>query len=173
MERMNLASSRFAAHTVLAALLLSVTSTLAMAKSSLLYIATQNPDAMGITVAEFDSATGALSAPKMAIETRDPAHFALSNDGKHLYLCNTGTPGGVSAFAVEKGGALRFLNYKESGSADRLRAAHRLERARAAIQAVRALVSHGSFQQVWPGRRSRHGSGGHLQVRREDRQVDA
>jgi 6-phosphogluconolactonase len=111
---MNLASSRFAAHTVLAALLLSVTSTVAMAKSSLLYIATQNPDAMGITVAEFDSATGALSAPKMAIETRDPAHFTLSNDGKHLYMCNTGTPGGVSAFAVEKGGALRFLNYKES-----------------------------------------------------------
>jgi 6-phosphogluconolactonase len=111
---MNLASSRFAAHTLLATLLLSLTSPVAMAKSSLLYIATQNPDAMGITVAEFDSSTGALSAPKMAIETRDPAHFTLSSDGKHLYMCNTGTPGGVSAFAVEKGGALRFLNYKES-----------------------------------------------------------
>jgi 6-phosphogluconolactonase len=108
------ASLRFAAHLLLATLLLSGTPNLAMAKSTLLYIATQNPDAMGITVAEFDSATGALSSPKMAMETRDPAHFTLSKDGKHLYLCNTGTPGGVSAFAVEKGGALRLLNYKES-----------------------------------------------------------
>jgi len=86
----------------------------AMAKTSLIYIATQDPQKMGVTVAEFDSATGALSAPKMVMETRDPAHFTLSNDGKHLYMCNTGTPGGVSAFAVEKGGALRLLNYKES-----------------------------------------------------------
>ena len=86
-----------------------------MAKTSLIYIATQDPQKMGVTVAEFDSATGALSAPKMVIETRDPAHFTLSKDGSHLYMCNTGTPGGVSAFAVEKKtGALRLLNYKES-----------------------------------------------------------
>ena len=39
----------------------------------------------------------------------------LSNDGQHLYMCNTGTPGGISAFAVDrKTGALRLLNYKES-----------------------------------------------------------
>jgi 6-phosphogluconolactonase len=112
--RMNFASSRYAAQLLLTTLLLSGT-TIAMAKSTLLYIATQNPDGMGITIAEFDSATGALSAPKMAIETRDPAHFTLSNDGKHLYMCNTGTPGGVSAFAVDrKSGALHLLNYKES-----------------------------------------------------------
>lgn len=87
----------------------------AMAKTSLIYIATQDPQKMGVTVAGFDSATGALSAPKMVVETRDPAHFALSNDGKHLYMCNTGTPGGVSAFAVDKkSGALSLLNYKES-----------------------------------------------------------
>src|SRR5690349_14532822 len=113
MKRLSFASPRFAARTLLTTLLLTITCT-AMAKSSLLYIATQNPDAMGITIAEFDSATGVLSAPTMAIETRDPAHFTLSNDGKHLYLCNTGTPGGVSAFAVEKNGALRFQNYRES-----------------------------------------------------------
>ena len=51
----------------------------------------------------------------MVIETRDPAHFTLSDDSKHLYMCNTGTPGGVSAFAVDKKtGALQLLNYKES-----------------------------------------------------------
>jgi 6-phosphogluconolactonase len=112
---MKLASLRFAALTFLATVLLSGTSNIAMAKSTLLYIATQNPDGMGITLAEFDSATGTLSTPKMAIETRDPAHFTLSNDGKHLYMCNTGTPGGVSAFSVDrKSGALHLLNYKES-----------------------------------------------------------
>lgn len=85
-----------------------------MSKNSLVYIATQDPARMGITVAEFDTETGVLSAPKMAIETRDPAHFTMSPDGKHLYVCNTGTPGGVSAFAIENRGALRLLNYRES-----------------------------------------------------------
>jgi len=101
---------------ILAALTFSLVSHTAMAKISLLYIGTQNPEKMGIAVAEFDPATGALSAPKLVIETRDPAHFTLSADHKRLYLCNTGTPGGVSAFAVEdaKTGALKFLNYKES-----------------------------------------------------------
>jgi 6-phosphogluconolactonase len=106
---------RLAVQTTLVFLLASA-SKLAMATTTLVYIATQDPAGMGITVAEFDSATGALSAPKMIIETRDPAHFTLSPGGKHLYMCNTGTPGGVSAFAVEdrKTGALRLLNYKES-----------------------------------------------------------
>jgi hypothetical protein len=70
---------------------------------------------MGITLAEFDSASGVLTAPAMAIETRDPAHFTLSADGRHLYMCNTGTPGGVSAFSVDrKSGALTLQNYIES-----------------------------------------------------------
>ncbi len=91
-------------------------SSYSMAKPSLVYIATQNPEKMGITVAEFDSDTGKLSTPRLVTETRDPAHFTLSADGKRLYMCNTGTPGGVSAFAVEdkKTGALKLLNYKES-----------------------------------------------------------
>lgn len=102
--------------TTLLSIVLTCSGSVAMAKKSLLYIATQNPEKMGITVAEFDSDTGALSAPKLVAETRDPAHFTLSADGKRLYLCNTGTPGGVSAFAVEdrKTGALKLLNYKES-----------------------------------------------------------
>ena len=96
--------------------LLNCFSQTSMAKTSLLYIGTQDPVRMGITVAEFDSNTGTLSAPKVVIETRDPAHFTLSADRKRLYMCNTGTPGGVSAFAVEdrKTGALRLMNYKES-----------------------------------------------------------
>jgi len=102
--------------TRLLAVLITCFGSFAMAKPTLIYIATQNPDKMGITVAEFDTKTGALSAPKLVIETRDPAHFTMSADGRHLYMCNTGTPGGVSAFAVEdkSTGALKLLNYKES-----------------------------------------------------------
>jgi 6-phosphogluconolactonase len=113
---MKFLSLRVAATVSLVVLLATASSiNIAMAKTSLVYIATQDPAKMGITVAEFDSTTGVLSAPKMGTETRDPAHFTLSGDGKHLYLCNTGTPGGVSAFAVDrKTGALRLLNYKES-----------------------------------------------------------
>ena len=101
--------------TLIAALSAGVTQT-SMANNSLLYIATQDPARMGIAVAQFDADTGALSAPKLITETRDPAHFTLTADGSRLYMCNTGTPGGVSAFAVEdrRTGALRLLNYKES-----------------------------------------------------------
>lgn len=103
--------TRFAALSTALVLAFSVP---AMSKTSLVYIASQDPARMGITVAEFDSETGALSAPRMAIETRDPGHFTVAPDGKHLYLCNSGTPGGVSAFAVENRGALRLLNHRES-----------------------------------------------------------
>jgi 6-phosphogluconolactonase len=98
-----------------ALILLTIFAPVAMSKNSLVYIATQNPEKMGITLAEFDSGTGTLSAPTMAIETRDPAHFTLSADGRHLYMCNTGTPGGVSTFAVDrKTGGLTLQNYIES-----------------------------------------------------------
>jgi 6-phosphogluconolactonase len=95
--------------------LLTTFSSLAMAKTAFVYIATQDPEKMGITVARFDDATGSLSAPTLAVETRDPAHFTMSADGRHLYMCNTGTPGGISAFAVDqKTGGLQLLNYLES-----------------------------------------------------------
>ena len=110
---MNHSLLRFITH--FAALCAALTQ-ISMANNSLLYVGTQNPDRMGIAVAEFDASTGTLSTPKFIMETRDPAHFTLSADGSRLYMCNTGTPGGVSAFAVEdrKSGALRLLNYKES-----------------------------------------------------------
>jgi 6-phosphogluconolactonase len=95
--------------------LLTTVSSISMAKTSLLYIASQNPDKHGIFTAEFDDATGVLSEPALAIETRDPSHFELSAKGTHLYMCNSGTPGGVSAFAVDrKTGGLKLLNYIES-----------------------------------------------------------
>lgn len=94
---------------------LTILSPLAMSQPTFVYIATQNPGKMGITLAEFDTRTGALSPPTMAIETRDPSYFTLSGDGRHLYMCNAGTPGGISAFAVDgRTGALTFQNFIES-----------------------------------------------------------
>src|SRR4051812_36486366 len=99
----------------IAGLFLTTMSALCMATNLHLYIATQNPEKMGITLADFDTATGKLSTPALIAETRDPAHFTLTKDGTHLYICNSGTPGGVSAFSVnKKTGALTLLNYKES-----------------------------------------------------------
>jgi 6-phosphogluconolactonase len=96
----------------LAILLFAETS---MAKTALVYIATQNPERMGITIAELNTETGRLSAPRMVVETRDPAHFTLNATGTHLYMCNTGTPGGISAFSVDRrSGWLTPLNFKES-----------------------------------------------------------
>jgi 6-phosphogluconolactonase len=96
----------------LAMTLLTITG-ISMANPALLYIATQDPQQMGIAIAGFDTTLGMLSTPRPGIETRDPAHFVLSGDGSYLYLCNTGTPGGVSAFAVDGStGALRLLNHR-------------------------------------------------------------
>ena len=109
---MNTTGVRYAALTFL----LTTFATVTMSKTSLLYIATQDPAKQGITVAEFDSATGKLSAPRFLIETKDASHFAVSADGRHLYMCNSGTPGGVSAFAIKdrKTGELAFQNFKPS-----------------------------------------------------------
>lgn len=104
-------------HRSFAALLLLTTfSTVTMSKTSLLYIATQDPQKPGIAVAELDTGTGKLSAPMLIQETRDPSYFVVTPDGRHLYMCNSGTPGGVSAFAIKdrKTGALVFQNYIES-----------------------------------------------------------
>jgi 6-phosphogluconolactonase len=77
------------------------------------YFGTQNPSGMGFALARFDSVTGELSPPQLIAETRDPAFFVIHPSGRNLYVCNTGTPGGVSGFAIdEKSGALTLLNHK-------------------------------------------------------------
>ena len=102
---MKFASSRFAAHSLLAVLLLSSFSTVAMAKSFFLYIATQNPGGMGIAAAEFDSDTGVLSPPRMAIETPNPECLAIF--ATHFYLDPTHTrpiPAPLLRFYLEEAG---------------------------------------------------------------------
>jgi 6-phosphogluconolactonase len=66
----------------------------------------------GISRARFDPAGGALSAFTLAAESADPAFLVVHRDGRHLYACNSGTPGGVSAFALDPAsGDLRYLNH--------------------------------------------------------------
>lgn len=86
------------------------------AQPMFVYFGTQNPQGpMGLALATFDPDTGALSTPRLVAESRDPAFLAIREGGTHLYLCNTGTPGGVSAFAIDrKTGALTFLNHRPS-----------------------------------------------------------
>jgi 6-phosphogluconolactonase len=85
----------------------------------LVYIGTYtSPTASkGIYVARLDPATGALSTPALAAETRNPSFLAANADGRFLYAVNEvdavdGTPGGaVTAYAIDKAtGALRKLN---------------------------------------------------------------
>ncbi len=95
----------------LISLTLLLVSHMTKADSLFVYFGTQNADSMGIAVSRFDTATGSLSPPTPAIAARDPAFMVFDERGTHLYLCNTGTPGGLSAFAVERSsGALELLN---------------------------------------------------------------
>jgi 6-phosphogluconolactonase len=71
----------------------------------------------GIYASRLDPTTGALSAPALVAETRNPSFVAASPDGRFLYAVNEvdavdGKPGGsISAFAIDKAaGTLRALN---------------------------------------------------------------
>jgi 6-phosphogluconolactonase len=73
----------------------------------------------GFSLARFDTDTGALSKPEFILEAKEPAFFVLSADGTRLYTCNSGTPGGVSAYAVEPStGHLKLLNRVLAGGGD-------------------------------------------------------
>jgi 6-phosphogluconolactonase len=87
------------------------------ASSSLVYIGTQQTadPGMGLLRARFDAEAGTLTKPEQVAQTKDPAFFVIHPSGRQLYVCNTGTPGGVSAFAIApETGALTLLNHKPS-----------------------------------------------------------
>ena len=78
----------------------------------------------GIYVSHLDTATGALSAPQLAAELRNPSYLAVRPDGGFIYAVSEvneaeGKPGGlVTAFAVDKAsGMLKALNKQSSGGA--------------------------------------------------------
>jgi 6-phosphogluconolactonase len=74
---------------------------------------------IGLSLAHFDTETGALTKPQFLIEGKEPAFFTIHPDGRHLYTCNSGAPGGVTAYEIEPhSGALRLLNQRPAGGAD-------------------------------------------------------
>jgi 6-phosphogluconolactonase len=71
---------------------------------------------IGFSVARFDPATGALTTPLLDVEAVQPAFFVIHPDGRHLYTCNSGSPGGISAYAIDPGTAhLTWINRVPSG----------------------------------------------------------
>jgi len=65
----------------------------------------------GFQIADFDSVTGKLTPPKLIEVARDPSIFVINADGTRLYTCNSRTPGGVSAYAINHGsGSLTLIN---------------------------------------------------------------
>jgi len=74
---------------------------------------------IGFSLAHFDTDTGVLSQPKFLTEAVKPAFFAIHPDGRHLYSVNSGSPGGVSAYAIDPAsGNLTLLNRVPSGGDD-------------------------------------------------------
>jgi len=74
---------------------------------------------IGFSLAHFDTDTGALTKPEFIMEAVEPAFFVIHPDGKHLYTCNSGQLGSVSAYEIDpKTGRLTLLNQKPAGGAD-------------------------------------------------------
>jgi 6-phosphogluconolactonase len=73
----------------------------------------------GFYLAHFDTDTGVLTTPRFDLEAKAPAYFVIDPDGRHLYTCNSGRPGGISAYGIEPHtGALTLINTKPAGGAD-------------------------------------------------------
>jgi len=74
---------------------------------------------IGISVARFDSDTGRLADLRLDVEAVRPGFFVVHPDGRHLYACDSSSPGGICAYAVDPMTAnLTFLNRAPSGGDD-------------------------------------------------------
>lgn len=74
---------------------------------------------IGFSLSHFNIQTGVLTKPEFIMEAKEPAYFVIHPDGKHLYTCNSGLPGGVSAYAIDSTTKhLTLLNQKPSGGGD-------------------------------------------------------
>src|SRR5205807_8430064 len=68
----------------------------------------------GIYRGSIDTKTGALTAPVLAGEAKNPSFLAVDPSGKFLYAAIEQDGGAVGAFAVEQDGSLRHLNNESS-----------------------------------------------------------
>jgi len=73
---------------------------------------TTKTSSKGIYEFRFDAATGKMSAPELAGETKDPSWLVVDPSGKYLYAANEmGKASMISAFRIEaKSGQLTLLN---------------------------------------------------------------
>jgi 6-phosphogluconolactonase len=74
---------------------------------------------IGFSLAHFDTDTGVLTKPEFLLDAVAPAFFQIHPDGQHLYTCNSGRTGGVSAYALDPHtGRLTYLNRTLANGAD-------------------------------------------------------
>lgn len=74
---------------------------------------------IGISVARFNPQTGALTGLRLDIEAAQPGFFVIHPDGLHLYACDSGSAGGICAYAIDpKSANLTWLNRMPSGGDD-------------------------------------------------------
>jgi 6-phosphogluconolactonase len=91
--------------------------------SMLVYIGTYTgAKSKGVYVSRLDPATGKLSTPELAVETKSPSFLAVHPNHRFLYAVSEvnkfeGKPeGGVSAFGIDsKTGKLSLINQQRSG----------------------------------------------------------
>lgn len=105
---------------VLAATYAVLTAVIARASDTFVYFGSHRSGPhIGFSLAHFDSDRGALTNPEFLMEAQAPAFFVIAPDGRHLYTCNSGRPGGVSAYSIDPHtGALVYLNHELAGGAD-------------------------------------------------------
>ncbi|MBC7782331.1 MAG: lactonase family protein [Burkholderiales bacterium] len=73
----------------------------------------------GIAVARFNTATGALTPPEIVVDAPRASFFAIHPDARHLYASHAGSPGALSAYAIDPAtGRLTLLNIKSASGAD-------------------------------------------------------
>ncbi len=78
----------------------------------------------GIYRATFDPQTGELGQPELAAEADNPSYLTTSADGRFLFAVNEvgdykgEKSGAVSAFEIDRSGALRLINQLSSHGAD-------------------------------------------------------
>lgn len=94
--------------TLLLSLKFSLIALSLFAQNTTLYVGTfTNEDSKGIYQAEFNTETGKLSSPELAISIDNPSFLAYSPDKKHLYSAHK--DGFISSYKVTKDGSLALL----------------------------------------------------------------
>jgi len=67
------------------------------------------PESKGIYSFHFDSASGKLTGPRLAVESSNPSFLAVHPNQRYFYAANENQNGSISAFAIDSGG-LRLTN---------------------------------------------------------------